>query len=503
MRSIEISGKRVLPYTASIILVLVATLLGETVKGRFEPTNLAMLYLLAVVIAAVRWGKGPAVATAILGVLSFDFFLVPPYLTLTVADVQYLFTFAGLLAVGLVVGTLASRMRERAIRARTREAQTAALYRLAADLADSADFDAVLQAIRKNVKQTANCGVAIYLPAGGALKLASHDAGFPAGAGEQEIARWSYENGSMAGGGPDEATGKRTRYLPFKTPQGNIGVLGICLRKGAESLAPDEEELLAAMVSQAAIAIQRASLAEQSRHMELMRQTEKLQSALLSSISHDLRTPLVSITGALTALQENDPALDDATRRELLENASGEADRLNRIVGNLLDLTRMEAGTLRISKQPCDLRDVLGAAMEQLRERIKDRPVRIAIPRDFSEIPMDFSFMMKAFYNLIDNAVKYSPPDAPIDIGARAHGNAAEIEIRDRGAGIPEKDLARVFERFYRSERTQGVAGTGLGLSIAKGIVEAHGGRIVARNNADAGATFIVSLPLAESRNSS
>jgi two-component system sensor histidine kinase KdpD len=213
-----------------------------------------------------------------------------------------------------------------------------------------------------------------------------------------------------------------------------------------------------------------------------------------------LRTPLVSITGTLTTLQENDPGLDDATRKELLENASEEADRLNRIVGNLLDLTRMEAGTLRVSKRPCDLRDVLGASMEQLRERIGDRAIRMAIPRDFPEIPMDFSFMMKAFYNLLDNALKYSPQDSPIDIGARVRGTDAEIEIRDRGTGIPAGDLKRIFERFHRAEETQRVAGTGLGLSICKGIIEAHGGRIAARNNADSGAAFIVTLPLRDER---
>ncbi len=492
--------KKAFPYAASAALVFAATLLGELVKTRLEPTNLAMLYLLAVVIAAVRWGKGPAAATAILGVLSFDFFLVPPYLALQVADVQYVFTFIGLLAAGLVVGTLASRMREQAIQARRREAQTAALYRLAADLADSAGFDAVLQAIRKNVKQIVNCGVAIYLPAGGALELASHDPGFPASEGEKGIARWAYENGTMAGGSPDEAAKRKTRYLPFKTPAGVIGVLGICLRQGAERLTQDEEGLLNALVSQAAVAIQRANLAEQSRHMELMRQTEKLQSALLSSISHDLRTPLVSITGTLSTLQENDPGLDDATRKELIENASEEADRLNRIVGNLLDLTRMEAGTLRVSKRPCDLRDVLGASLEQLRERIGDRAVRVSIPRDFPEIPMDYSFMMKAFYNLLDNAVKYSPHDSPIDIGARVRETAAVIEIRDRGTGIPVGDLASIFERFHRTEKAKRVAGTGLGLSISKGIIEAHGGRIAARNNADSGATFIVTLPLRDGK---
>jgi two-component system sensor histidine kinase KdpD len=263
-----------------------------------------------------------------------------------------------------------------------------------------------------------------------------------------------------------------------------------------EGLTADEENLLNALVSQAAVAIQRAKLAEESRQVELMRQTEKLQSALLSSISHDLRTPLVSITGTLTTLQENDLGLDDATRKELLETASEEAARLNRIVGNLLDMTRMEAGTLRISKRPSELRDVLGASLEQLKEQIGQRVIRINIPRDFPEIPIDFSLMMKAFYNLLDNAVKYSPPDAPVDINARANRDQAEIEIRDRGVGIPGGDLKRIFEKFYRAEKPHRVSGTGLGLSISKGIIEAHGGEIVARNNPDTGATFIITLPL-------
>jgi two-component system sensor histidine kinase KdpD len=501
MRMHRAATRSLLGYAASVALVAATTLLGELVKRRFEPTNLVMLYLLAVVISAVKWGSGPAVATAIIGVVSFDLFLVEPYLALSVADVQYLFTFAGLLGVGLVVGTLTSRMRGQAIRSQKSEVRTAAMYRLAADLAEATDFTTVLHAIRKNVREMTGCRAAIYLPAGDTVELAVADPGFPANEREQGIVRWVLENGSMAGGGLNETADRRTRYLPFKSPDAIIGVLGVCLRKGAAGLSAEEEEMLMALVNQATIAIQRANLAEESRHLELLRQTEKLHSALLSSISHDLRTPLVSITGALSALQGTSPGLDEGTRKELVENAAEEADRLNRIVGNLLDMTRMEAGALRVSKQPCDLRDVLGATLEQLGERIGDRIVRTAIPRDFPEVPMDFSFMMKAFYNLIDNAVKCSPGEAPIEIAARVRGGAAEIVITDRGSGIPEADLDRIFDRFHRVEGKRRIAGMGLGLSISKGIVEAHGGRIAARNNADGGATFIVTLPLAEGEN--
>lgn len=332
---------RIYPYLISTGLVLFMTLLGEFVKRHLEPANLVMLYLLAVVIVAIRWGQGPAIVTSILSVLLFDFFLIPPYLTLTVEHIQYVFTFMGLLAVGLVISTLTSKIREQIIQ----------------------------------------------------------------------------------------------------------------------------------------------------------RQTEKLQNALLSSVSHDLRTPLASITGALTSLLDGNSNLGSTAQKELLETAYEESDRLNRLVGNLLDMTRMEAGALKISRKPCELRDVLGTALEQLKERIGSRNIIIEIPRDFPEVHMDFSLMMKVFLNLIDNALKYSPSDTPIDIKASLARDKIKIEIKDLGSGIPEEDLKRVFEKFYRVERPQQITGTGLGLSICKGIVEAHGGEVIAQNNKDDGVTFTIMLP--------
>jgi two-component system, OmpR family, sensor histidine kinase KdpD len=338
----KLNKSRIYPYIISIGLVIITTLLGEFVKRSLEPANLVMFYLLAVVIVAIKWGQGPAIVTSILSVLSFDFFLVPPYLTLSVDRIQYVFTFLGLLIVGLVISTLASKTREQVIQ----------------------------------------------------------------------------------------------------------------------------------------------------------HQTEKLQTALLSSISHDLRTPLVSITGALTSLLDNNSNLSDAAQKELLETAHEESDHLNRLVGNLLDMTRMEAGALKICKKPCELRDLLGASIEQLKEKTALRNIDINIPRDFPEIPMDFSFMMKAFLNLIDNAIKYSPSDTPINIKAVASKDKVRIEIKDHGLGIPEVDLKRVFDKFYRVERSEQITGTGLGLSICKGIVEAHGGQITVQNNPDKGVTFITTLPL-------
>lgn len=489
-------ARSILPYVASIGLVFLTTLLGEAIKKSLEPTNLVMFYLLAVVISAVRWGRGPAIMASILGVLAFDFFLVPPYLTFNVTSIHYVFTFLGLLVVGLVIGTFASRMRERTIEARQREARTAALYRLSSDLARADTPEAALAAVRRNVGEILGGDVAIYLPREGALRAVSADGGFPLGESETERARRAFETGGPLQSGDELPGRRRIRYVPLNTPEGTLGVLGISLRESDGAFERSEEQLLGALASQAALAVQRAKLAEEARQFELMRQTQKLQAALLSSISHDLRTPLASITGTLATLMDRGAALDSSGRDELLRTARGETDRLNRLVGNLLDMTRVEAKALGISKRPSDLRDAIGAALEQLRASIGERTVRIAIPQDFPEVPMDLPFMMKVFTNLIDNALKYSPAGSPIDIGARLSGNAAAIEIRDRGAGIPAGDFERVFEKFYRSTRPSRASGMGLGLSICKGIVEAHGGSIAARNNDDGGAAFTVSLPL-------
>lgn len=330
------------PYLVSIGLIFITTLFGEFVKRRLEPTNIVMFYLLIVVFIAIRWGQGPAIVTSVLGVLCFDFFLVPPYLTLNVAHIQYIFTFIGFMIVGLVVSTLASKTRDQVIQ----------------------------------------------------------------------------------------------------------------------------------------------------------RQTEKLETAFLNSISHDLRTPLASITGSLTVLLSKEPDLDNMTRKELLQNAHEEAGRLNQLVGNLLDMTKMDGGALQISRKPCELRDVLGASLEQLKEEIGDRNIKIDIPRDLPEVPMDFPFMMKIFFNLIDNALKYSTPGTPINIKTRVIQDKVEIELKDEGIGIPENDLKRIFEKFYRVETPQKRIGIGLGLSICKEIIEAHGGEIIAKNNSDKGAAFIVRIPL-------
>ncbi len=334
--------KRIYPYIISLCFVSITTIFGELVKRSLEPTNIVMFYLLVVVFAAIRWGRGPAIVTSVISVLAFDFFLVPPYLTFNVADIQYFFTFIAFLIVGIVVGTFASKVREQVIQ----------------------------------------------------------------------------------------------------------------------------------------------------------RQTEKLHSALLSSISHDLKTPLVSITGALTALLDGKANLDELHKVELLETAREESSRLNRLVNNLLDMTKMEAGVLRISKEPCDLRDLIGTCLEQLKDRIGSRNIKIDIPKDFPEVAVDFPFMLKALFNVMDNAFKYSSADKPVEIRAFHLQPKVKIEIQDYGIGIVRDDLKRIFEKFYRVERAENVSGTGLGLCISKSIIEAHNGQITVESIPGKGSVFSIEIPL-------
>jgi two-component system sensor histidine kinase KdpD len=239
-----------------------------------------------------------------------------------------------------------------------------------------------------------------------------------------------------------------------------------------------------------------STLTSKVRAQIIQKQTEKLHSALLNSISHDLKTPLVSMTGTLSALLDSKSKLDAQQKKELLETARGESERLNRIVNNLLDMTRTESGVLRISKKPCDLRDFIGACLEQLKDKIGSRNIKINIPKEMPEVAVDFPYMLKAFLNVIDNALKYSPDGSVIEIEASCIGEKARVSVRDYGYGIPKEDLGRIFDKFYRVQRAQNVLGTGLGLCISKNIIEAHGGHINVESVLGKGATFIIELPL-------
>jgi two-component system, OmpR family, sensor histidine kinase KdpD len=483
-------------YMLAFGLVLISTLLGLTVRGSLEPTNIVMLYLASAVIAAIFLGRGPSLLAAVAGVLAFDFFLVPPYHTFAVNQTQYLVTLAMLFMVSLVISSLTTKGREQAEAAIRREAQTSALYNLSKDLTSATDLAKVAEVIIANIGKAFGREVVIFLSDKGRLYPFASSPNYQPDENELAVAAWAFVHDQPAGRGTDTLPAASIRCLPLKTSNGLVGVLGIHPKEAGSFLTPEQRQTLAAFTNQAALAIERASLAEQARQAELLKATEKLQSALLNSISHDLRTPLVSITGALTSLDDQSDMLDEENRRNLIVTAREEADRLNRIVGSLLSMTRIESGAIRLHNEPGDIEDMIGTALEQLGKRLGTHDVKVNIPVDFPLVPMDFTLMVQVIVNVLDNAAKYSPDCSLIEVSASVVDQKARIQIADCGVGIPPEDLSRIFDKFYRVQRAEKVSGTGLGLSISKGIVEAHHGNIYASAREGGGTVITIELPL-------
>ncbi len=486
-------------YLLSLLLVAAVTGLGYLIRDFVAPTNLVMLYLLAVVLAAANLGRGPSILASFLGVLAFDFFFVQPYLTFAFTDTEYLITFAGLFVASLVISQLGAQLRDQAESARRRQMETTSLYGLSRDLAVAEGMDAILKAVTDNIAQTFDRDVVIFLPdTHGKLKPIAATSDFQTGENDLAVAEWAMEHDQIAGRGTDTLPAAQARYLPLKTAHGTVGVLAVRPHDPARHLPPEGYRLLESFASQAAIAIERIQLFEQARQSQLLQATEKLQSALLNSISHDLRTPLVSVTGALTSLDEQAGSLTEEDRRSLILTAREEAERLNRLVGNLLSMTRIESGAIRLNRQGEEIAEIVNAALEQLGKRIGDHPVRVNITPDFPSVPMDFNLMVQVLVNVVENAAKYSPAGAPIDITADYDESTAHLEVTDRGIGIPPGDSTRIFDKFYRVQRPESVSGSGLGLTISKGIIDAHGGLISARPRAGGGTVITIELPIME-----
>ena len=490
-------------YLWAIFLLLAATGIGALFQHTISPTNLVMIYLLAVVVAAVYLGRGPSILVSLLSVLAFDFIFVPPYYTFAVSDTEYILTFIGLLGVGLVISELTARVRDQAEAAQRREAETSILYTLSRDLSTAEGLEAIVRAITDNVSQTFGREVVLFLPDSRgkeSLRMIDKSSDFILDENEIAVAAWSFKFGQIAGRGTDTLSGSTGRYIPLKTPRGTVGVLGVKPKDVSRQMTVDQRRLLETFSRQAALAIERAQLAEQAQEAQLLQATERLQTALLNSISHDLRTPLVSITGALSSLADGGSAMDTQIHQDLVETARDEADRMNRLVGNLLNMTRLEAGAMRVTKQPGDIQDAIGTALESLDESLRERKVSVEVDENIPLIPMDFVLVVQVLINLVDNALKFSELDSPVEIQARQDGKEISVSVSDRGVGIPTDDLAHIFDKFYRVERPEKISGTGLGLSISRGIIEAHSGRIWAENRPGGGTTFTFCLPLIDGR---
>ena len=483
-------------HLLGLLLVALATALGGIIEPLVQPANLVMVYLLAVVITAVRWGRGPAITASIASVFAFDFFFVPPRYTFAVQDLQYVLTFAALLIVGLVISTLASRAREQADAARRQQLQTTALYDLSRELAASSMLWPTLGVVTAYLHQTFGYEATILLPEGTGLVIPQQTQKMQLGEDEMAVAQWCFRNGHPAGRGTDTLPAADAAYFPLKTARGTIGVTAVLFPDPDATLAPEQRRLLEAAVGLSAIAIERVELAESARRVQLMQETERLQTALLTVIANDLRTPLTSVTEALNSLRQDGGDLGQTRRRDLEDRALEGVLRLNRLVGNLVDMTRIDAGAVNVAPRPTEVREIVTAALHELGDQLEGREIDIDIPVGSPPASVDPRLIARVLVNVLDNALKYAPVQFPITIKTTITDSTLELRVHDRGTGIPPGDLDRIFDKFYRVKRPDNPPGTGLGLFICRGLIEAHGGHIRAENNPAGGATIIIDLPV-------
>jgi two-component system sensor histidine kinase KdpD len=488
-------------YLAAFALVAVAAAVAGLLElAGLSEANKAVVFLPAVVLAAMWWGLGPGILSAILSVLAFDFLFVPPYYTFAVQDIQYLFTLVILAAVALLVGTLAARLRRQIQTSRSRENRLEVLYRLSRALSDVAGAHQLAIAAQREVASVFGGAVHIYLPHGSILEpvvSSETERDDPAAPGQElAVATWAYEHSQVAGMGTDTLPNARAIFLPLVTPQATVGVLAVELRS-PNALSPENRQLLETLATQIGMAIERDQLAEQHRSALVDAETERMRSSLLSSVSHDLRTPLAVIAGTSSALLNMGEAADKPTRDGLLTEIYDESNRLTRLVENLLSMTRLDSGVVTMEREWFPVEDVVGSALRRLRSETVGRVINKHVPSDLPVVWIDGVLIEQVLFNLLDNALKYSPEDTPIDISARVAGGTLVLEVADRGPGLAEDEADRVFEKLYRGAAAKhGGRGAGLGLAIARAVVDAHEGRLWASNRPEGGAVFSFSLPL-------
>lgn len=465
-------------YAQAVLATGLVTLLIFPIRGLLVPTNLVMVYLLSVCALAYRLGRGPSALASALSVALFDFLFVPPYYTFAVSDREYVLTFAGLLGVALAISYLTAHAREQAEAARRHEAETATLYSLSRSLSATQGTQAIGEVVAERLAEHLRRSVRY---------LSAQPTEWPTlPAAHRAVAVWASEHSRPAGKGTDTLTESDILCRPLLGQNGLA--LGSLLLELQEPLSPDDKQLLETFAGQAELALERAHLAQVAREAELLRTSDQLQTTLLNSISHDLRIPLVSIQGALQSLQdEENEALEPSARAELLQNAVGETERLNRIVANLLQMNRLEAGHVAVNLQPQELDEVIHSTVAQL--RCADR-VRLQLAPGLPLVQADFLLLQQVFVNLLDNAFKFAP-GTPVEIGTGPAGEAVEAWVRDEGPGIPENQHAHVFEPFYRGKSE--TTGSGLGLSICRGLMEAMQGSI-SIENAQPGTLFRLRL---------
>jgi two-component system sensor histidine kinase KdpD len=487
------------PYSFALLAVALALVCAELIQPWFGVENVDLVFLTGVVGVAVRLGLWPSLLASVASSLCYNYFFLPPIYTFTITDPTNVAAFVFFTIVAVVVSTVAARGRTQAIAATDRARVTEALYSFSRKLAGAGTLDDVLWATAYQTALMLKVRVMLLLPENGAIAV---KAAYPPEDNLDEAdlaaAKWAWENDRAAGRGSDTLPGAKRLFLPMRTGRGAVGVMGMDSDKPGPLLTPDQRRLLDALRDQGALAIERVRLVEDMDRVERIAETERLRSALLTSISHDLKTPLAAVLGAAGALRDIGQKLSDAEKAELLVTIIDESERLNRFIANLLDMTKLESGAVTPNVALHDIGEIVGSALRRASRILSHHSVEVEIAPDLPMLELDAVLFEQALFNLLDNAAKYAPAETTIRVQSWRDAETVCLRVLDEGNGIPANELDHIFDKFYRVQKTDQVrAGTGLGLAISRGFVEAMRGTIVAANRTDrSGAAFTISLPI-------
>ena len=481
-------------YLWALLACMATSLVATTLLPYFDLANIVMLFLLTVVLIAVKWGRGPAVLAAFVSVATFDFFFVPPRFSFAVSDFQYLLTLAVMLAVALIIGQLTAGLRYQARVASYREERARVLYEFARDMSSLLLADDVVEAATKIIANTFRARVAILIADGqDRIRLApgsAQELAFDVGA-----AQWTYDKSQPAGAGTDTLAGNAFLYLPLRAPMRTRGVLVIKPDDPRLLLVPEQRRHLDTFAALTAIALERVHYVEVAQQALIHMESERLRNSLLSALSHDLRTPLAALVGLAESLSFAGPPLSPE-QRESVNAIADEARRMGALVSNLLEMARIESGEVKLRRQWHSFEEVVGTALKAAQAALVHHRVKVTLARDLPLVEFDATLIERVLYNLIENACKYTPPGTIVTVAAEVRGDALSASVSDTGPGIPIGQEESIFEKFTRGARESSTPGVGLGLAIARAIIEAHHGKIEAQNDPNGGARFTFNLPL-------
>jgi two-component system, OmpR family, sensor histidine kinase KdpD len=487
------------PYVFALLAVALSLVCAELIQPWFGVENVDLVFLTGVVGVAARLGLWPSLLASVAASLCYNYFFLPPIYTFTITDPTNVAAFVFFTIVAIVVSTVAARGRTQAIAATDRARVTESLYSFSRKLAGAGTLDDVLWATAYQTALMLKVRVMLLLPENGSIAL---KAAYPPedilDEADLAAAKWAWENDRAAGRGSDTLPGAKRLFLPMRTGRGAIGVMGMDSDKPGPLLTPDQRRLVDALRDQGALAIERVRLVENMDRVERAAETERLRSALLTSISHDLKTPLAAVLGAAETLRDIGQKLGDAEKADLLATIIDESERLNRFIANLLDMTKLESGAVSPNVALHDIGEIVGSALRRASRILSHHKIALELAPDLPMLELDAVLFEQVLFNLLDNAAKYAPADTTILIQSWRTAESVCLRILDEGSGIPAGDLDHIFDKFYRAQKTDQVrAGTGLGLAISRGFVEAMHGTIVAANRTDrSGAAFTISLPI-------